>query len=322
MVYELGCDVAKLKIDVSLVNGAGIEQWRDIVPNNVVSLAQLLLSVSGHYVGDEIECVVEATGQYHYPLTEAAGLADIPCRVYNPILTSQAIKQSIRGKKTDRTDALAIARIGLRKEGRLYVAEPYMDVKHLSRGQQKLGEISTSFKLYESHLKAALGEELSSDAKKLMSGIETQIKAARQQFVLDTLSKAPSDLVRRLRSIPGVGPYIAANLIGEIQDVSRFSSYKKLISYAGLDPKIRKSGSSVNHVGRLTKRGSAHLRRSVFIAASVARQRDPYFKALYDKKRAEGKPYTVAIIVVARRLLVIVRAVWLSNQDYNPNLLT
>lgn len=322
MILELGCDVSKVKVDVSLVNEVGIEQWRDTVPNNVASLTQLLLSVSGHYLGDEIECVVEATGQCHYPLTVAAGLAGIPCRVYNPILTSQAIKQSIRGKKTDRTDALAIARIGLRKEGRLYVSEPYMDVKNLSRGQQKLGEIATSFKLYENHLKSALGEELSDQAEALMSGIETQIKLARAQFVEDTLSKSPTDLVRRLRTIPGVGPYIAANLIGEIQDISRFSSYKQLISYAGLDPRIKKSGSSVNHVGRLTKRGSAHLRRSVFIAASVARQRDPYFKALYDKKRAEGKPYTVAVIVVARRLLVIVRAVWLSNQDYDLNLLT
>ena len=49
---------------------------------------------------------------------------------------------------------------------------------------------------------------------------------------------------------------------------------------------------------------------------AVAGQFDPYFKQLYDKKRAEGKPYTVAICVVARKLLAVVRAVWLNGKDY------
>jgi transposase len=59
------------------------------------------------------------------------------------------------------------------------------------------------------------------------------------------------------------------------------------------------------------------LRRSIFIAVNVARQYDPYFKALYEKKRAEGKKYIAANIVVARKLLAIARAVWLSEQNYN-----
>ncbi len=63
--------------------------------------------------------------------------------------------------------------------------------------------------------------------------------------------------------------------------------------------------------------GSSYLRRSLFIAASVARQYDPYFKALYDKKRGEGKSYTVATIAVARKLLLVVRSIWLSGEGYD-----
>ena len=55
----------------------------------------------------------------------------------------------------------------------------------------------------------------------------------------------------------------------------------------------------------------------MFIAAYVAKRYDPYFRALYDKKRAEGKPYTVAVCVVARKLLAVVRAVWLSEEGYD-----
>jgi transposase len=98
--------------------------------------------------------------------------------------------------------------------------------------------------------------------------------------------------------------------------MQRFRTAHALTAYAGLDPKIRQSGHTINSTGRLTKRGSHYLRRSLFIAAGTARQHDPYFRALYDKKRSEGKPYTVAVCVVARKLLAVIRAVWLSGGEY------
>jgi transposase len=98
--------------------------------------------------------------------------------------------------------------------------------------------------------------------------------------------------------------------------MERFKTSKALIAFAGLDPKVRQSGKSINSTGRLTKRGSTYLRRSIFIAASVARQHDPQFRALYEKKRSEGKSYTVATIVVARKMLKVVRSVWLSGEPY------
>lgn len=54
----------------------------------------------------------------------------------------------------------------------------------------------------------------------------------------------------------------------------------------------------------------------MFIAASVARRYDPNMNALYEKKRAEGKSYTVATCVVARKLVAIVHAVWLRQTPY------
>jgi transposase len=129
----------------------------------------------------------------------------------------------------------------------------------------------------------------------------------------------PGDLSERLQSIPGVGPYIAACVIGEIQDMRRFRSSKELIAFAGLDPRIKQSGHTLNVTGRLTKRGSHYLRHSLFLAATVARQHDPYFKSLYDKKRNEGKSYTVVCCVVARKLLVVIRAMWLGGNTYDSS---
>ena len=100
--------------------------------------------------------------------------------------------------------------------------------------------------------------------------------------------------------------------------MKRFRTAKALTAFAGLDPKVRQSGHTLNTTGKLTKRGSSHLRRSIFIAANVSRQHDPNLKAFYDKKRGEGKSYTVATVAVARKLLTIVRAVWLSGDKYDP----
>ena len=228
----------------------------------------------------------------------------------------------MRGKKTDRTDALLIARLGLRGEGRVYTPEPYMATKYYARGQQRLTEFSMNLKRYNAHLNSVLQDELTQTAKEMLSDIQVQLKAARKQFVDDISATAPEELQQRLQTIPGIGPYIAASLIGEIQDMKRFPTAKAFIAYAGLDPKVRQSGHTLNSTGRLTKRGSSYLRRSLFIAASIARRFDPYFKALYDKKRAEGKGYKVAVCVVARKLATVVRAMWLGERDYDVSFWT
>jgi len=316
-MYFLGCDVAKSKLDVSLVNEQGVEQWVDKVPNEASKLAESLLAVTGHYGAGTLTCVVEATGCYHHALLDACEAVSIPCRVYNPILTKQGIKSSVRGKKTDKTDALLIARLGLRGEGRIHTPEPYRTTRYAARAQQRLGELSGAVKRYQTHVESVLGDELTTAAQELLAAIQTQFAAARKQFVTDTSASAPEGLVRRLQTIPGIGPYVAASLIGEVQTMDRFRTAKAFIAYAGLDPKIRQSGHSLNSTGRLTKRGSSYLRRSLFIAASSARRYDPYFKALYDKKRAEGKTYKIAVCVVARKMATVVRAVWLSEEDYD-----
>jgi transposase len=321
MTYFLGCDVSKRKIDVSLVDERGVELLVDKVPNTPDDIANLLLTLSGNYPEVEIRCVVESTACFHHPVTEAATAVGMGCLVLNPIITKQQIRATIRGKKTDRTDALIIARLGLRGEGLLYTPEPYLAAKYLARSQQKLSQLAGSFKRHETHLTELLESELSPKALAALEQVQEALRLAKHQLALDTVAAAPKELMKLLQSIPGVGPYVASSLIGEVQTMKRFKSPKALIAYVGLDPRIRQSGHTLNSTGKLTKRGSSYLRRSLFIAASVARQHDPNLKALYDQKRSEGKSYTVAVCVVARKLLKVIRAIWLNGNSYNPEML-
>lgn len=314
--YYLGFDTAKAKFDWSLIDAQGIEQAYGTLPSNVSELAALLLTVVGQYPGETICCVVEATGVYHYPLLEACQAAGLPCVVYNAILTRQQINSSVRGKKTDRSDAFLVARVGWSGGGRLYTAEPYLATKHYARSSHKLSALSASFKVYHQHLTELMAGDLSSEAAGLLDGIQDAITKAKIQLYKDLAASAQSETFRLLQTIPGIGPYVAASIIGEVQDVTRFPKAGHLVAYAGLDTKIRQSGKVLNSTGRLTKRGSSYLRHSLFIAANVARRCDPQFRALYDKKRAEGRTYKEATGIVARKLLQVVRSVWLNGKDY------
>jgi transposase len=314
MMYFLGCDVAKTKLDVSFIDDTGKELWSGIVANKAEAIATLLLTIDGNYPNESWSCTVEATSTYHFALCEVAHELAVPCMVYNPILTKQQLHASIRGKKTDRTDALMVARLGLRGEGYLYQPEPYRTTKYQARSYRKLSQLSNAFKL---HVHSVCPDEVTDETKALMEGIQTAIVAARKQLYADIEVSAEGEVFRRLQTITGIGPYIAASLMGEVEDVSRFKTAKALIAFSGLDPKVRRSGHTLNTTGKLTKRGSSYLRRSIFIAANSVRRYDPIFRALYDKKRAEGKTYTVAVCVVARKLLTVVRAVWLNGQDYD-----
>jgi len=315
--YFLGCDVSKSKLDLALINAQSQELWTDAIPNEAVTIASFLLTLSGEHPNATIILVVESTGTYHLPFVETSHIIDMPCLIYNPLITKSGIKGSVRGKKTDRTDALVIARMGLRGEGRLYTPEPFMTTKHYARSCQKLSILDSSFRQYKNHFTKLLDGEITDDALTVLEDIKQAIKGARTQLYKDLAASAQGSLFMRIQTIPGIGPYIASSLIGEIQIMERFTSAHALTAYAGLDPRIRQSGHTLNSTGRLTKRGSSYLRRSAFIAANGARRYDPKFKALYDKKRAEGKPYTVATCVVARKLLSVVRAVWLSGKDYD-----
>jgi transposase len=113
-----------------------------------------------------------------------------------------------------------------------------------------------------------------------------------------------------LRSIPGVGITTAAALVAFIGDINRFSSPEKLVAYIGLDCRVHESGTSIKGKGYLTKRGNAYLRRTLFNAAFIARQKNPELKAYFEKKTGEGKHYFSALCAVERKLVHLIYAVW------------
>lgn len=123
-------------------------------------------------------------------------------------------------------------------------------------------------------------------------------------------------------TIPGVGPIIGAVILSEVGDISRFSSADKLAAYIGVDPSVNQSGEFQAAHAHMSKRGSPYLRRCIWMASQVAVQRDPMFRAYYEKKAAEGLKYMTIIGHVTRKMTAVIFAILRDHKVYEPVLPT
>ena len=109
--------------------------------------------------------------------------------------------------------------------------------------------------------------------------------------------------------------------MAEIGDVRRFTHKGSLVAFAGMDAPPFQSGTFDSKSRRISKRGSPHLRKTLFMVASTILQHsdpdNPIFQFM-DKKRAEGKHYNVAISHAAKKLVRLIYAMERSGQSYRP----
>ena len=121
----------------------------------------------------------------------------------------------------------------------------------------------------------------------------------------------------QLHTITGIGKTLAAVIFSEIGG-KKFESVPKLVAFAGLYPKNRQSGESINSKGHLSKRGSPYLRRAIWLAAFVAAFKDPAIHQFYERKCSEGKNHLNAMGHVCHKLISIIFAVLRDNKPYVP----
>ena len=121
-----------------------------------------------------------------------------------------------------------------------------------------------------------------------------------------TASQLPEyDVVMRM---DGVGPTLGPQLIAEIGDVTRFEHRGALTAFAGVDPRKKESGDFDRKSNPTTKKGSPHLRKTLFQIMDGLILRSPMDNPVYvfmGKKRAEGKPYYVYMTAGANKFLRI-----------------
>lgn len=138
---------------------------------------------------------------------------------------------------------------------------------------------------------------------------------AQLSSLLEAVDNAQKKMTRLAEMLPahevvlsmrGVGKVLAPQLTAEIGGVTRFHSKRALVAFAGLDFPPYQPGQIEAKERKITKRGSPHLRRSLFSVVSMPMLNQPAEDEVFQfmcKKRAEGKRYYVYMTAAANKFL-------------------
>jgi transposase len=140
---------------------------------------------------------------------------------------------------------------------------------------------------------------------------QRKLLAARIEELLEA-----HPLSKVLTSMPGIGVRTGARILIDVGDGSSFPSAAHLAAYAGLAPSTRSSGSSIRGE-QPSRRGNKQLKRAFFLSAFAALA-DPASRTYYDKKIAQGKHHTQALLCLARRRADVLFAMLRDGTFYDP----
>jgi len=258
---------------------------------------------------------LESTGSYHLRLCLQCSALGFQTKVINPLIVKKQNQTNLRRVKNDRQDA-SLIRYCLTTG----VGYPFAEtadtllLKSLVRQRNSLANMRLKNKRQQddvNYKEDCLKTKFNPVYKEIGAILSQKIKKLEKH--LKTLRKPEQKL---LQTIPGVGPITAVSFISEINDIKRFKQSKQLTAYIGLDSRVHQSGTSIRGKGYISKRGNKILRTRLYNAASVAILHPNLFQSFFQKKRAEGKPYKVALVAVMHKMTNVIHSVWTNNKPF------
>ena len=148
---------------------------------------------------------------------------------------------------------------------------------------------------------------------------ETIVRPQKTEYALvSSLQRDPllAERVKRLKTVPGVGPITALTWALEIGDVTRFRSVKQAISYCGLCGDEKSSADKVMRTP-LSKQRNKHIQHVLVEAAKLAPRQSHELALVREKELQKGDPNR-ATLAVARKMVAYLLAVDREQRDFVP----
>jgi transposase len=326
----LGIDVSKATLDaVLLLDEAARKPRHRVFANTSEGHHQLLSWLqegqdNQDNGADVVRSCLEATGTYAEAVALALHEAGHRVSLVNPAQVRAFGQSQLKRTKTDKADALMIARFCAMHEPPAWspCAPELRELQALVRRVEALEEMK---RMEENRLEVSITGGVACEAVRAslqdhIRYLEAQIEAARRQIHEHIQGhpdlKAQSHL---LQSIPGIGSVTAAVVLAEVGDFSRFESARQVAAFAGLAPRLRESGSSVRGKPRLSKVGSPRLRKALYFPAITALRFNPLIQALGARLSAQGKCKMLIIGAAMRKLLLLAYGVLKSARPFDPH---
>ncbi|HEX3146873.1 MAG TPA: IS110 family transposase [Gemmataceae bacterium] len=260
--------------------------------------------------------VAEATGGLEVPLIVALVERQLPIVQINPRQARDFAKASGRLAKTDIIDAAALAHFAeaIRPPLRDFPTEEMRALRELlDRRQQLLGIRVMEQNRLASTALTSVRRDIEAHIRFLNKKIAAVEKQMNQQIRASDSMRQKDEV---LQSVPGVGDQVARTLIIRLPELGTMERWP-LTCLVGLAPMSWDSGAmkGTRHI----RGGRSDVRVALYQAAVAAIRVNPEFKAIYARLRAAGKVAKVALVAVARKLLVLVNALVAKNEMWRAN---
>lgn len=317
MASWVGIDVSKSTLDCGWFQGT--EKFHVKVSNDTKGFRLFLRAVPR-----QSRFVMEATGGYYLDCALFLQARGRHVAVENPMRIKRHMQADLSRLKTDKSDAFAIARFGTEKQPSpwLGLSRDHAEMQQLQALQDKLAQ--QIMQLKNQRHAFSCSSLASFAALEALQRTLTLLQAEKEKVELVLGRCAQNAFGRELAlitSIPGIGLPTAIRLCIVVRDFSRFSCVKKLVSFLGLSPTCRQSGTSLHVRGGISHMGDAHMRGALyFCALSAARYNGPC-RDLYQRLHARHKPGKVIVVAIMRKLLCQAYALVRKNQMFNVDYL-
>lgn len=302
----IGIDVSKNHLDV--FESGSNRSYRTI--NTEAALALLLERWKGCFV------VFEATGRYDAQLRRALQTAGVTFARVNPARARDFARATGRLAKTDTIDARMLAAMAQSLDvARERESDPEREA--LARIHKRRDQLVHMRQQERTRLSECDDAALCADIAAHVQWLDAEI--ARWEAEIGRMVARSATLAqnaRRLRSIAGIGPVASTTLLALVPELGTLTP-KKIAALAGLAPFNADSGQFRGL--RRIKGGRKRVRDALYMAAVSAARYNPRLKPLYRRLRAAGKPAKVALIAVARKLLVIANALMRDKTEFKPS---
>ncbi len=296
----VGVDVSKDSLDICIEHPAGPDAapaQSFALDNSSQGIRQLVDRLRPLAVA---RVVVESTGGYEHPLLDALLDARIPVALVNPRCVRDFAKGLGWLAKTDRIDALALARFGRLAEPLLLDSSSKIGrvLKELVTRRRQLVDLCAAQKNMREHATLAATRESADQTIAFLRKQVAAIEGAIQTVIDD--DPGLKDRMAKLLAVRGVGPATARVLVAELPELGTIDR-RKLAALVGVAPFNDDSG---RHKGARSIRGGRHtVRSALYMATLVASRCNDVIRAHYQHLVARGKPKKVALVACMRKML-------------------
>lgn len=303
----IGIDVSKGRLDLAASPGG------ERTAGGLQDMDRLLAWIARH---KPRLVVLEATGGYEREAVAAMAAAHLPVVVVNPKHVRDFARATGRLAKTDALDAAVIAAFAqtIKPEIRPLPDADALALRDLVARRRQLVDMR---KAEKTRLDKAISPAVSRNVERHIAWLEAEIDQADDDLD-EAVRASPAWRADEalLTSAPGVGPQLARILIAEMPELGTLNR-REIAALVGVAPFNRDSGRLRGTRGIWG--GRADVRQVLFMATLTGVRYNPDLKAAYERLRAAGKPFKVALVACMRRLIITLNAMMRTRQHWTAD---